>query len=170
MPDLHLSLALNDYVHTADIANGRVRAPGIDLTIVSLPFESVAMRFGANLEFDVAEYSLANYCAHLAEPKPSPMVALPVFTSRVFRHSSIYVNDASNIVDAGDLAGQRRSASRSGRRPPPSTCVAFSRMTPASGCARSAGCRPAWTSRDGATGCSRICPRASRSPRDLSGP
>jgi hypothetical protein len=56
MPDLHLSLALNDYVHTADIANGRVRAPGIDLTIVSLPFESVAMRFGANLEFDVAEY------------------------------------------------------------------------------------------------------------------
>ena len=106
MPDLRLSLALNDYVHTADIANGRVRAPGIDLTIVSLPFESVAMRFGANLEFDVAEYSLANYCAHLAEPKPSPMVALPVFTSRVFRHSSIYVNDASSIVDAGDLAGR----------------------------------------------------------------
>ena len=106
MPDLRLSLALNDYVHTADIANGRVRAPGVDLTIVSLPFESVAMRFGANLEFDVAEYSLANYCAHLAEPKPSPMVALPVFTSRVFRHSSIYVNDASSIVDAGDLAGR----------------------------------------------------------------
>ena len=106
MPDLRLSLALNDYVHTADIANGRVRAPGIDLTIVSLPFESVAMRFGANLEFDVAEYSLANYCAHLAEPKPSPMVALPVFTSRVFRHSSIYVNDALSIVDAGDLAGR----------------------------------------------------------------
>jgi 4,5-dihydroxyphthalate decarboxylase len=169
MPDLHLSLALNDYVHTADIANGRVRAPGIDLTIVSLPFESVAMRFGANLEFDVAEYSLANYCAHLAEPKPSPMVALPVFTSRVFRHSSIYVNDASNIVDAGDLAGRTvgipqwsQTATVYG--------VAFSRMTPASGCARSAGCRPAWTSRDGATGCSRICPRASRSPRDLSGP
>ena len=106
MPDLRLSLALNDYVHTADIANGRVRAPGIDLTIVSLPFESVAMRFGANLEFDVAEYSLANYCAHLAEPRPSPMVALPVFTSRVFRHSSIYVNEASNIADAGDLAGR----------------------------------------------------------------
>ena len=64
------------------------------------------MRFGANLEFDVAEYSLANYCAHLAEPRPSPMVALPVFTSRVFRHSSIYVNEASNIADAGDLAGR----------------------------------------------------------------
>ena len=106
MPDLRLSLAINDYVHTADITNGRVRAPGIDLTIVSLPFESVAMRFGANLEFDVAEYSLANYCAHLAEPRPSPMVALPVFTSRVFRHSSIYVNEASNIADAGDLAGR----------------------------------------------------------------
>lgn len=106
MPDLRLSLAISDYVHTADIANGRVRAPGIDLTIVSLPFESVAMRFGANLEFDVAEYSLANYCAHLAEPRPSPMVALPVFTSRVFRHSSIYVNEASSIADAGDLAGR----------------------------------------------------------------
>src|SRR3977135_3022589 len=64
------------------------------------------MRFGANLEFDVAEYSLANYCAHLAEPQPSPMVALPVFTSRVFRHSSIYVNEASKVADAGDLAGR----------------------------------------------------------------
>ena len=33
-------------------------------------------------------------------------MALPVFTSRVFRHSSIYVNEASNIADAGDLAGR----------------------------------------------------------------
>ena len=107
MADLRLSLAINDYVHTADLANGRVRVPGIDLTIISLPFEAVAMRFGANLEFDVAEYSLANYCSRLAEPDGAPMVALPVFTSRAFRHSSIYINEASGIRIAKDLAGRR---------------------------------------------------------------
>ena len=106
MSDLRLSLAINDYAHTADIANGRVKAPGLDLTVVSLPFDAVAMRFGANLEFDIAEYSLANFCAHMAGPQQSPMVALPVFTSRAFRHSSVYVNEASGIQSAADLAGR----------------------------------------------------------------
>jgi 4,5-dihydroxyphthalate decarboxylase len=67
MSDLRLSLAISDYIHTADLVNGRVRPVGIDFTIVNLPFEAVTMRFGANLEFDVAEFSLANYCALAAE-------------------------------------------------------------------------------------------------------
>jgi 4,5-dihydroxyphthalate decarboxylase len=107
MSDLRLSLAINDYVHTADIANGRLRPVGIDFTVVNLPFEAITMRFGANLEFDVAEFSLANYCAALAGPQPAPMVALPIFTSRAFRHSAIYVNEASGICELGDLKDRR---------------------------------------------------------------
>jgi 4,5-dihydroxyphthalate decarboxylase len=78
MSDLRLSLAISDYVHTADVANGRLRPAGIDFTVVNLPFEAVTMRFGANLEFDVAEFSLANYCAALAGLRPAPMIALPI--------------------------------------------------------------------------------------------
>ena len=106
MPDLRLSLAINDYVHTAGY-HQRPRSR----TGHRSDHRQFALRGGRHAlrrqpEFDVAEYSLSNYCAHLAEPRPSPMVALPVFTSRVFRHSSIYVNEASNIADAGDLAGR----------------------------------------------------------------
>jgi 4,5-dihydroxyphthalate decarboxylase len=107
MSDLRLSLAISDYVHTADLASGRLRPVGIDFTIVNLPFEAVTMRFSANLEFDVAEFSLANYCAALTGPRPAPMVALPIFTSRAFRHSAIYVNEASGICQLDDLKGRR---------------------------------------------------------------
>src|SRR5688572_12725738 len=89
MSELRLSIALSDYVHAHDIADGRIRPVGIDLIVNNLSFEQAAFRFGANLEFDISEYSLANYCARLAAPDPAPIVALPVFTSRVFRHSEI---------------------------------------------------------------------------------
>ena len=65
-----------------------------------------AFRFGANLEFDIAEYGLAGYCARLSRPEPCPIVALPVFTSRVFRHSSIYIHAGSGIRSAADLKGR----------------------------------------------------------------
>lgn len=107
MPDLRLSLAISDYVHTRDIADGRISPVGIELIVSNLPFEQAAFRFGANLEFDVSEYSLANYCARISAPEPAPMVALPIFPSRAFRHSSIYINESSGIQSAGDLAGRR---------------------------------------------------------------
>jgi len=106
MSDLRLSLALSDYVHTRDIADGCIRPVGIDLIVNNLSFEQAAFRFGANLEFDISEYSLANYCARLSASEPPPIVALPIFTSRVFRHSSIYVRDTANIRDARDLGGR----------------------------------------------------------------
>jgi 4,5-dihydroxyphthalate decarboxylase len=106
MSDLRLSIAISDHAHTRDLTDGRIRPVGIDLIANSLPFEQATFRFGANLEFDIAEYSLANYCARVAAPDPAPMVALPVFPSRVFRHSSIYVAEGAGIRTAGDLAGR----------------------------------------------------------------
>ena len=43
-------------------------------------------------EFDVAEMSLSSYTVILLQASRSPFVAIPVFPSRFFRHSSIYVN------------------------------------------------------------------------------
>jgi 4,5-dihydroxyphthalate decarboxylase len=106
MSDLRLSIAINDYVHTHDVVNGVIRPIGIDLTALRMPFESAAFRFGANLEFDISEFGLAAYCARLSRPEPCPFIALPVFTSRVFRHSSIYINTASGIGSAADLKGR----------------------------------------------------------------
>src|SRR3954471_6574880 len=55
-------------------------------------------------EFDVAEMSLSSYVMSLFAD--APFVAIPVFPSRFFRHSCIYVNAAAGIQQPRDLAGR----------------------------------------------------------------
>jgi 4,5-dihydroxyphthalate decarboxylase len=105
--NIPLTLAIGDYVHTRELASGRVRAEGIDLTVLNYPFEQVGLRFGALREWEVSEFSLANYCSLVARPEPSPIVAIPVFPSRVFRHSAIFIRQGSEIREAAQLAGRR---------------------------------------------------------------
>ena len=56
-------------------------------------------------EFDVAEMSLSSYVTSLAA-EPAPFVALPVFTSRMFRHGGIFVNADAGIEKPADLRGK----------------------------------------------------------------
>src|SRR6187551_468697 len=106
MADLRLSVAISDYVHTRDVADGCIKPVGIELIVNNLAFEQAAFRFGANREFDISEFSFANYCALLSRPD-ADLIALPVFPSRVFRHSSVYINEASGIRSAAELRGRR---------------------------------------------------------------
>ena len=107
MSRLKLSCALGNYAHTQDIQTQRVQPEGIELVNSELPIEAIAPRFATYLEFDVAEYSFGAYCAHLGSSKEPKMIALPVFTSRAFRHGNIYVNSGAGITSAKDLAGRR---------------------------------------------------------------
>ncbi|WP_420006271.1 hypothetical protein [Arenibacterium sp. LLYu02] len=100
-------MAISDYVHTRDLQTGHVKPVGIDLNILSYPFEQVGLRFAKGLEFDISEFSLAGYCAHVASGAPRRMVALPVFPSRVFRQSGFYINEASGITGVSNLRGKR---------------------------------------------------------------
>jgi 4,5-dihydroxyphthalate decarboxylase len=63
-------------------------------------------RFLVHDEFDASEVSLAKLAALTAQDD-GRLVALPVFTSRVFRHSSIYVRSDAGIDTPGELAGKR---------------------------------------------------------------
>lgn len=105
--NIPLTLAIGDYIHTRELATGRVRAEGIDLTVLNYPFEQVGLRFAALREWEVSEFSLANYCALVAKQEPAPIIALPVFPSRVFRHSAIFIRDDSDIREAAQLSGRR---------------------------------------------------------------
>ncbi len=107
MSKLKLSLAIGEYTHTHDLVSGKVRPEGIELVTMDLPIEAIAPRFNAHLEFDVAEYSFGAYCAHIASATKPRMIALPVFTSRTFRHGAIYINANSTVKGPGDLAGRR---------------------------------------------------------------
>jgi 4,5-dihydroxyphthalate decarboxylase len=107
---LHLTMATADYDHIRDLVHGVVRADGIALTPFVLEVEEIFHRFIKHLEWDVSEVSFAKYTAMTAQGSganaPAPMVAIPVFPSRVFRHSSLYVRTDRGIAGPKDLEGR----------------------------------------------------------------
>jgi 4,5-dihydroxyphthalate decarboxylase len=102
---LRLSLGCWNYDRTRALMEGRVQPDGIDLNYLNMPVEETFFRMLRNKEFDVAEMSLSSYTVSLF--KDSPFIAIPIFPSRFFRHSCIYVNADSGIKTAKDLIGKR---------------------------------------------------------------
>jgi 4,5-dihydroxyphthalate decarboxylase len=103
---LSLSLALNNYDHVRDVLSGTVRPDGIELLPLELPIEEIFYRFTKFREWDVSEMSFGKVVSLLSEAQPD-IVALPVFVSRVFRHSAIYLPEGSPIRKPKDLEGNR---------------------------------------------------------------
>jgi 4,5-dihydroxyphthalate decarboxylase len=103
---LRLSLACSTYDRTRALFDERVRADGIDLTCLDLPVEETFFRMLRHREFDVAELSLSSYVLSLFHAD-RPFVAIPVFPSRMFRHSCIYVHRGSGVLTPRDLIGKR---------------------------------------------------------------
>lgn len=106
MPRLQLTFACGDYDRTRALEEGTVRPDGIELTCLRLPVEETFFRMMRHREFEVAEMSLSSYVLSL-QADPSPFVALPVFTSRQFRHGGIYCNADAGIEQPEDLRGKR---------------------------------------------------------------
>jgi 4,5-dihydroxyphthalate decarboxylase len=102
-----LTLACQNYDHTRALADGTVRVDGANLTVVNIsPPSQIFLRMLNNEEFDVSEMSLSNYMIALSNDDRR-FIALPVFPSRVFRHSYVWVNTQSGIERPGDLKGKR---------------------------------------------------------------
>jgi 4,5-dihydroxyphthalate decarboxylase len=102
---LHLTMAVADYDHVRDLVHGVVRADGIAVTAFVLEVEEIFHRFIKHLEWDVSEISFAKYTSLTAQGS-APMVAIPVFPSRVFRHSSIYIRTDRGIATPKDIEGR----------------------------------------------------------------
>ncbi len=105
MPRLQLTFACGDYDRTRALEEGTVRPDGIELTYLRLPVEETFFRMLRHREFEVAEMSLSSYVVSL-QSEPAPFVALPVYTSRMFRHGGIYCNAAAGIERPEDLRGK----------------------------------------------------------------
>jgi 4,5-dihydroxyphthalate decarboxylase len=106
MSKLRLTLACWDYDRTRALADGRVRPEGIDLEFLPLDVEETFFRMLRYREFDAAELSMSSYCVSLSREDP-PFIAIPVFPSRFFRHSCIFVSAKSGIREPKDLIGKR---------------------------------------------------------------
>jgi 4,5-dihydroxyphthalate decarboxylase len=103
---VHLTLAVCDYEHVREIAQGLVHADGITLTPLIFPsIEEITFRFTQGMEWDVSELSFGKYIS-LASKGDAPMLAIPVFPSRVHRHSAIYIRRDAGIRTAKDLEGR----------------------------------------------------------------
>ncbi len=100
-----LTLACERYDRTEALRDGRVQVAGADLTYLAQTVEETFFRMARFQEFDAAEMSLASYTVSLS--RGAPFVAMPVFPSRFFRHSGIYVSAKSGIESPSDLIGGR---------------------------------------------------------------
>ena len=106
MAKLRMTLACWNYDRTRALMEDRIPIDGIDLTYLNLPVEETFFRMLRHREFDASEMSLSSYVMSLFSEHP-PFIAIPVFPSRTFRHSAIYVNRDNGIREPKDLIGKR---------------------------------------------------------------
>jgi len=112
MADLNLTLGIFDYDHVRDLTSGRIKPEGIHLTCLQMEPAETFGRFLAHQDWDVSELSFGNACATLDKANSgdrgdAPFVLIPVFPSRIFRISSIFVRADGDITKPEDLAGKR---------------------------------------------------------------
>jgi 4,5-dihydroxyphthalate decarboxylase len=102
---LTLSVAMGDYDRTRALQDASVLIDGVDPVFMTLSPEEIFFRAFRGGEFDVSELSLSSYTVKVSRGD-CPYVGVPVFLSRAFRHTSIYVR-RDRIRTPADLKGCR---------------------------------------------------------------
>ncbi len=105
MPNLSLTIACWEYDRTRPLMDGRIKPEGIDLHFTCLRPEVTFGRQVQHHEFDVSEFSLS-YLTFMRSRGNWHYIGIPVFLSRFFRHSCIYINTHAGIKRPQDLAGK----------------------------------------------------------------
>ena len=105
MNKLRWSVAMGDYDRTRALLDGRVQIDGVDPVYMTLYPEEMFFRAMRSQDFDICELSFSSYMVKTAQ-NTCPYVAVPVFLSRAFRHTSIYVRK-DRVHKPEDLKGRR---------------------------------------------------------------
>ncbi|MGA7324093.1 MAG: hypothetical protein WBX25_06340 [Rhodomicrobium sp.] len=101
-----IRVGLSDSDRTRPIASGEAPIAGVDADVT---FMGVQALFNEQLiahTFDVCEFPLATYLRTLEWPD-RPYIGVPVFPSRHFRFSCVFVNKTKGIKAPADLGGKR---------------------------------------------------------------
>ena len=107
MANKSITIGMRDYDHCRALASGRVKVDGVDLKFVNIsPPSQIFLRMLHDEEFDASEMSLSNFMIAMGKGDRR-FVAIPVFPSRVFRHSYIWINTTAGIAKPADLKGKR---------------------------------------------------------------
>ena len=106
MADLHLTMGVNDYDHVRDMFTGAVKPKGIKLTSLVMEVEETFKRFLADQEWDISEISFAMSCQAISRGN-APFILIPVFPSRLFRLSGVYIRSVGSITKPEDVKGKK---------------------------------------------------------------
>jgi 4,5-dihydroxyphthalate decarboxylase len=106
MNKIQVTLACEQYDRTDALREGRIQPEGIDLVYLPLSPQETFWRMPRHLDFDAAEMSLAARSVAKSRGEDR-IIAIPVFTSREFRHSAIYINANSGVHKPQDLRGKK---------------------------------------------------------------
>jgi 4,5-dihydroxyphthalate decarboxylase len=90
-----LTIACGDYDRTHALVDGSVRPEGLNLNWLDLPHLEIWTRMLNYYDFDASEISLSSFT--IAKTMGKPLIGIPVFPGRAFRHSYIFVNSNSGI-------------------------------------------------------------------------
>ncbi len=105
MAKLQLSIAMGDYDRTRALLDGHVQIDGVDPVYMTLSPEETFFRAFRHTEFDISELSFSSHLVKVSQGR-NDYTAIPVFLSRAFRHTSIYVR-TDRIKRPEDLNGKR---------------------------------------------------------------
>jgi len=102
---ISLSLACTATDRTRPLMEGRLQVPGADIAFLPGEPEDIFRRALRDRAFDVSELSMGSHIVTSARGD-APYIGVPVFLSRAFRHSAIYIRTDRGINSAADLAGR----------------------------------------------------------------
>lgn len=108
-PVTKLGLTYGGYIYldrTRALQSGQVQPEGVDLNFETVGISELFRRMAQHAEFDVAEMSLSTYMLMLGQGDDR-LIGIPVFLSRAFRHSRVFVNSHAGIDQPRDLKGKR---------------------------------------------------------------
>ena len=106
MGKLSVTVACEHYDRVQPIRDGHVEIVGCEVNFLELPPEELFFRAYRHREFDISEISMSSYLLGLSRGE-TPYFAIPVFLSRLFRHSAIYIRTDRGIKRPEDLKGRK---------------------------------------------------------------
>ena len=106
MNKLQLSVAIGNYDRMRPLVDGDVQIDGVDPVFMLHDPEEIFFRAFRHADFDITELSMSSYTVKTANGT-CPYIGVPVFPSRAFRHTSIYVRTDRGIKTPADLKGKK---------------------------------------------------------------
>lgn len=101
-----LNIGLSDSDRTRPIASGEAPIEGFSANVTMMGVQALFNEQLSKHTFDCCEFPLGTYLRTLERPE-RPYLAIPIFPSRHFRFSSVYVNAEKGITKPSDLRGKR---------------------------------------------------------------